>query len=582
MGARRSGDCRCGDARRSLLTAALSCIGLMIGSEPGGAVAQTIPPTLDPNRASENLAPPPDVPAVRAPLIVAAPEQVAPENAAALRFTLRELKIEGATAIPLERLRAAWKHRPGDEISVSDVFAFANAITRIYGQAGFALSFGVVPQQQIDSGIVTVKVVEGFVDDVAFTGQPLPRGILGGPGPIAQLAAKIRASRPLRSADLERYLLLINDLPGVSARVTLSPSPDAIGGSVMTVDVARNRTAAEYGYNSYLPASLDTHVVGGWADVNGLLTGADRFRLGAFRSVGQGAYWNVSGDYQSMVGAEGLTLGLSVGYSATRPNTPLLRVLDYRGSVASERVFARYPVLRSRGENLAVEASGSIVETRSTLLGQRELDDRIRSTGVALAYDVTDSTRAVTQVRVGVEQGIKALGARGNSRVNGRPAYTLLTLDTQRLQPLGDLAGGQASVLLAAQGQAASGPLLSSAECSYGGRRFGRRFDAGELTGEHCVLASVEARWSVPFAFGQRPASAQFYYFADGGRVWQKGALLPGELRTRSAMSFGSGVRADLLDHISAGVEASGVLRQATGASGTRDRRVVGNINFRF
>ncbi|MFD1787104.1 ShlB/FhaC/HecB family hemolysin secretion/activation protein [Sphingomonas floccifaciens] len=564
------------------MTTALSGLGLMLGMAPGRAVAQTVPPTLDPNRADENLAPPPEVPTARAPLIGAAPEQTAPENAASLRFTLRELRVEGASAIPTGTLLKAWKHRPGDEISVADVFAFANAITRIYGRAGYALSFGVVPQQQIDSGVVTVKVVEGFVDKIAFTGAPLPRGVLGGAGPVAELAEKIRASRPLRTADLERYLLLINDLPGVSARVTLSPSPTTVGGSVMTIDVTRSRTAAEYGYNSYLPASLDTHVVGGWADVNGLVSGGDRLRLGAFRSIGQGAYWNVSGDYQSVVGTEGLTLGVSLGYSATRPNTPLLRLLDYRGSVFSERVFARYPVLRSRGENLAVEAGGSIVETRSTLLGQRELDDRIRSTQMALVYDVTDATRAVTQMRVGVEQGINALGARGNSRADGRPDYTLVTLDTQRLQPLGQLGGGQASILLAAQGQMASRPLLSSAECSYGGRRFGRRFDAGELTGEHCVLASVEARWTMPFVFDQRGASAQFYYFADGGRVWQQGALLRGELRTRSAMSFGCGLRADRLGHISAGIEASGVLRQATGASGPRDRRIVGNINFRF
>ena len=44
-----------------------------------------------------------------------------------------------------------------------ELFDFANAITRAYAQAGYALSFAVVPEHTIEDGAVTVRVIEGFV-----------------------------------------------------------------------------------------------------------------------------------------------------------------------------------------------------------------------------------------------------------------------------------------------------------------------------------------------------------------------------------------------------------------------------------
>ncbi len=197
---------------------------------------QVVPPTLDPNRLRDNLEKAPEPVPAAPPVIQIAPEQVAPDTAATTRFTLREVRLDGATVIPTDRLMREWDKKPGDEISVEDVFRFANAITRAYSRAGYAISFGVVPQQKIEDGVVTIRVVEGFVSRIDFTGAKLPSGLLGR-GPVADIAERIRQSRPLRNADLERYLLLINDVPGVSARATLSPAPDVVGGSIYTCAV---------------------------------------------------------------------------------------------------------------------------------------------------------------------------------------------------------------------------------------------------------------------------------------------------------------------------------------------------------
>ncbi|MET3438036.1 POTRA domain-containing protein [Sphingomonas sp. 1185] len=554
-------------------------------ASPAGAQAvppQVVPPTLDPNRVQDNVSRPSEPVPSTPPVIQVSPQQAAPEAAAATRFVWKDVRIEGATVIPVARLMREWKHAPGEEVSVEDVFRFANAVTRLYAKKGYAISFGVVPEQQIKDGVVTLRVVEGFVSRIDFTGAKLPSGLLGR-GPVADIAERIRQSRPLRNADLERYLLLINDVPGVTARATLSPAPDVVGGSILTIDIARKRRSMDVGYNSFMPRTLGTHVVGGTVEGNALLTGGDRLRLGAYQSITSNAYWSLSGDYVSILDQDGLSLAVSGNYSHTRPTTPLLRLLGYQGGATTGRVSLSYPFIRSRTENLAIEVGGAIANTDSELLGRTEMRDRLRSVVTALTYDVTDAHLAANSLRLGLEQGIKKLDARANSRANGRLDYLLLTMEVQRLQPIARVAGGQVSMLMSGQGQAAAkGPLYSSAECSFGGRRFGRRFDAGALVGDHCLLSSVELRWSAPANIGDIPVGVQAYGFADAGKVWQQGRLLPGERRQASAASAGLGLRLSLTDHISGGIEASRIIRTPNGSQREHGGRLLGSVSFRF
>jgi hemolysin activation/secretion protein len=575
----------CSSRRRlkfAFLALPVLCVGWL---SPIAAWAQSggVPATVDPNRLSDNIEgfqPPKSTARV---LLEQVPEPSAPDTAAKTRFVWRGFQIEGAESLPVSQLLREWRYEPGTEVTLEDVFRFANAITRVYGKAGYALAFGVVPEQQIRDGIVRIRVVEGFVDKVVFVGGRLPKGALGGDGPVSALAEKIKKSRPLKTADLERYLLLMNDLPGVSAQGTLSPSPDVLGGSVLTIRITRKRLATDYGYNSYMPGLLDTHVFGGSMALNSIVSGSDRIRIAAHKSIASDAYWSVSGEYSTQLGANGLAVGVTGAYTETRPASELLQILGYSGRAANARVFARYPIIRSRAQNLAVDASAGLTNTDSELLATRETQDRVRNAQLGLTYSIADSTRGVTSLRLEVEKGLDVLDARGTSRANGRTDYLLLTLEMQRLQPLGKMGGGPVSASLSMFGQVVrKGPLLSAAECSYGGRRYGRRFDAGVLTGENCLLASAEIRWNPPITLGKVPFAAQLYGFVDGGRVYQKGPVVVGEVRKNSAVSAGTGIRANLTEHITGGFEASRVLHTPTDTAFGKRNRFMGSLSFSF
>ena len=144
------------------------------------------------------------------PIVPAGAEERAPAGADQVRFVLTAVEVDGVTVYPAAEIRAAYADLLGTEITLARVYDLAAALTRKYRNDGYVLSQVVVPQQAIRAGSVRLQAIEGYVASVRLEGEVL--------GPRADLDAytdRIRASRPLRAADLERYLLLINELAGV-------------------------------------------------------------------------------------------------------------------------------------------------------------------------------------------------------------------------------------------------------------------------------------------------------------------------------------------------------------------------------
>ena len=568
-----------------LVQLALLSLPLIYLTFPAMLNAQSLPPgnIPDPLRVEESLRSAPD-PLAASPDAVVTMAESLDADTQQLRFVFRGLQIEGAVAISESDLRRLWEHKPGSEIAVADVFLYAERISKVYAKRGFALSFAVVPQQEIKDGIVTIRVIEGFVDNVSYTGASMPNGLLAGTqGTVAAHLAKVSAQRPVTAASLERNLLLINDIPGLAARATFSPAAQGIGGSQLALDVKSKRVSGEFGYNSYMPPALGRQVFGGSLAVNNLATGVDRFRVSGWHSVNGSAYWSLSGDYLTLVGTDGLSFSASASYGRMIPNSPLLRAIDYSGAAVSGNASLRYPLIRSRRNNLAVELGVSMLDTDADYLAGSLLRDRLRTTDVALTFETTDALRAASVVRLELSQGLDLPGTGGDSRAFGTSNFTIATLSIQRLQPLISGSGGRVDLLLSGFGQRSLGkPLFSSVECSYGGRRFGRRFDAGELSGDHCALGSFELRWSKISQNAGQTWFAQLYSFADGGVLRQQGALIPGERRGQRMASAGAGIRLDINNRLLGNFELSVPMHRPNDLARVDTLRITGGVTVKF
>lgn len=506
------------------------------------AQAQTAPPQLpsgaEPGR--EVLRPVLPTPGLgAAPIAVPqAPAAAAPPNAQALRFTLTRLQIDGASRFSDDSLKPLYAGLIGQDITVAQAFGVAQALELRYRNDGYVTTRVIVPQQTIEDGVFRIQVVEGFVSDIVFEADIGPARAA-----VERLIAPLRGVRPIGIAEIERRLLLANDLAGLTVRGTLEPSPTALGGSVLRVAAEHQGREASVGIDTRTSPYL------GWANVAGALAfnafgeRADRVSLNVRSSLQTGLSEMAAVAYDALLSSEGLSLNTSASLSTSKPQREL-KALDVRSNVRSGQATLSWPLVRSRTVNVRAVGQLELRDVDTDIAGAAFTRDRLRVLRLGVSVDRADAWSGLSAARLTLHQGLDALGARRKgdplaSRVNGRSNFTKFTLDLTRLQQLGP----RSSLMLALTGQQSTGALLASEEMGLGGASFGRGYDEGEIAADNGVAASLELRHNPGWAWA--PGETQVYAFADGGRLraHRDGAPL---LHARSLSSVGGGLRANL------------------------------------
>ncbi|MBB4632919.1 ShlB/FhaC/HecB family hemolysin secretion/activation protein [Sphingosinicella soli] len=506
-------------------------------------------------------------------------QQVAPEAAAETRFTFRTLAIDGASAISETELRALWRAAPGDEIPVSDIFAFADAVTRAYSASGYLLSFALVPEQAISDGAVRIQIIEGRVSAIRVKRNGKVREIRSAADaagePLAvRTAARILDSRPLKADALERALLLMNDLPGLAATSELAPSPDTPGASILTIDLSHRAVRADFSYTNMMSGVLGRDMLGGGLRFSG---DSGEVRLRGWASPDGDRYRSFTGEASKWLGPNGLRVDGRAGFSWSRPIGELLEAIRYRGETLNVDLGIAVPIRRSRAHNISLTIAGHVIDSDSTILRTAFTRDRIRTASADLDLDWADASGGINVVRAGAVKGFSGLGATADddplrTRLNGSASFLNFALYAQRYQPIARIAGGDFSLVAKGSGQwAATDALLSAAECSYGGAGFGRSYDSGTVSADHCVMGALEARWRGAVA---GKVGVGVHGFVDGGIGWQKGLLDTGEARRHSASSAGGGISVQIGPRLSALAEA------AHGLSGATERKWRANFSI--
>lgn len=545
--------------------------------------AQSVPGPLVPGRQTNEFAQPPQAArSTASPSVRLTVEQMAPEDARKIELTLKTITLTGARAIPAAELRQLWEPYIGKTINVEQLYGITNSITRYYADRGYALSFAILPAQKISSGNVTIRVVEGFVDRAIITGDIAPSLVRK----IQGMANKITLEHPVRTATMERYLLLMNDMPGVTARATFAASKDIEEGSTMTVQVEHKTLSAQIGINNRLPKSLGRWDMSAAAGVNGVLSDTEALKIEQHCGIYCNLYNSTAVSVTRMMNPEGLTIGASVNQSKDSPNSQTLKALSFMGRGTTVSLNATYPLIRTRQQNLTLGliASGSNLQT-NTFAGVLT-HDKTRTVDLQSVYDFADSSGAVSLVGVDLVKGIPHLNATKDndplkSHLNGTADFTLAKLHILRNQPLDHFSSRLAGFSVYMQGAAQyslDNPLLSASECTYGGGDIGRGYDSGALSGDHCLMGSVELRRD--FAFGRY--MLQPYGFFDAAKIWQRGILAAGEHRTNAAQSLGTGVRMAISPAMMGGAEMAFPLRKPGSEDGKGDPRFFLSLTARY
>jgi hemolysin activation/secretion protein len=525
------------------------CFGLLIcamqdvWAAPTGAEVPVA--TFSPGLVGKRLRAPvtPDQQIGTAPVTAHAPH--APNTfpgAEKLKLKLTKVIITGNTVYSTAELLALFRPALNKEIALSDLQNLVYEVTQKYRHDGYILSHAFLPPQRIQNGVVQVEVIEGFVNEVTVTGDP------GRVKPLLQAyGAKVAASRPLRLQELERYILLANDLLGTEVRAVLTPSPTTPAASELSLVTDHHAAQGYISYDNYGTRYLGPQQISLGGNVSSLLAAgdSDTARIIVTQRTKQLNFFQFI--HAHPLGASGAVLALSGSYTRTMPGF-ILEPFEVEGLSRTLTADVSYPIIRSRARNFSVHSSFNYENNSSTILEESLYDDHLRTLVVGGSYDFIDGWNGLNSAKLDVEHGFNILGsdndAGDRSRPQGRSNFTKANLYLSRLQAI----SSRFSALIAGQGQYAFTPLLASELFTFGGSDFGRGYDPGEIADDKGMAGKAELRMDTQPSLAVLRA-VQYYAFYDAGMVWSAGRDGTAGGRA-SAASTGIGARITFTQHL--------------------------------
>lgn len=539
----------------------------------------------DPSRATQEFQRPDLTPRVEPNIQVSQPQAVgAPAGADKITFTLRNITVEGNTVYSSDEIRSVYAGQVGATQSLLTVYEIANRLTLKYRNDGYILTQVVVPPQTIEDGIVQLRVVEGFVDQVRLEQTNGGRHV--NMKNIESYASNIRTGGPLNVHHLERELLIINDLPGISARSVLSPSPTVTGAADLLIIVDYDPFDGIVTLDNFGSRYLGPTQAGGAVTANSLLGLNEAITaqvvmapVNAARELAYGAL-----SYEQPVGPYGTKFKLSGSAADTEPGWDLDR-FDVRGNAWVLSAGLTHPIIRTRNENLMGRLTLDWRKVRSSNIIEPTRTDRIVALRTGARYEFLDMLLGVAANTVDVEwsKGLDVFGTSDKfdanlTRAKGDPQFSKVEIELQRLQRL----VGGLNLLVGARGQYTGHALLSSEEFGVGGINGGRGYDPSEITGDEGIAAKVELQWKEPVKLDTKFVEAyQLYSFYDVGTVWNNDATTSSQKRD-SIASVGLGMRVDLPYDVEAGLAVAKPLTRRVQTHNDKDPKVYFNLSKRF
>lgn len=514
----------------------------------------------------------------RSQVVPVKPDSLKPAFPAEMRkvnFLLQRMVIKGSTIYgkrKFSRLFRKYLHR---RVNLEQVYIIAQEITNMYRTDGYILSKAVVPPQKIEEGVVQIDVIEGFVDRVAIQGQVRgPRKLLN------EYRKSLLKSRPLKARDLERYLLLVDDLPGVTVKSVLTPSKFKQGATNLTLILNNKGYDGSFGADNRGSKFNGPIQINAGISSNALLKNYERIGLQGVVTSDTDELSFFSGFYEQPISSEGTKLFFSGSISNSEPGSAL-KDFEVVGESKTFTLKLTHPFIRSRSENLNGFVGYTNRDVETEILGQLDSEDRLRIVNLGVSYDFVDEYRGVNLVSFNLSKGFDIFGSTETgteklTRATGHSDFTKITGTALRLQQLAP----SWMLLGSLSWQYSLEKLLASEEFGVGGAQYGRAYDSSEITGDQGLAFKLELQK----AFQPKKKylrDLQAYTFFDYGKVWNRNETVTG-FKTQDIYSLGLGIRFNITDVISGYMEWDKPINQDVSSEGNKDGRAFFSLSAKF
>ncbi len=505
----------------------LSCLFLYAITSSAALVAQTSIPDagrLNADIESERIRLSTETPYV---LPIEPPPQPALTKSN-VSFRLTGIELRGNSVFTESELIDLVSSKITTKVTFEDLVALADTITHYYRKHGYLLARAYIPAQEINTGNIRISILEGRIDKIRLTNS----------SDLSDTAFSARnlipRDKPLQHSDMERSILLLNDLNGVKVQATL-----AKGARVGTSDLML-KAEPDRRFSGYLEYDNNGNEYTGENRFGGRLSYASPFGFGGILNArildtaDDLSYARIS--WRTPLSKRGLTgeiyrsqMEYTLGGNLASSNAT--------GDSSITGLKLSYPFVRTLDSNIYVNAS----------FEQVNLEDNI---------DITRNTKTSDRTTLAVEA--RTLSSErayswSMSITNGDLEIEPELLDAATAQKAGSFQRFNASyseiyhfsrvwsIYATGYIQWASQNLDSSEKFGLGGPNAVRAYQQGEALGDHGYLLSTELRYS--FENGIVLSS-----FVDTGAVklntqpWSALTQTPSYKNKRTLSGFGLGL----------------------------------------
>lgn len=438
-----------------------------------------------------------------------------------VRVTVRGFVVEGATLIPTQELSALLADQVGKSLTLAELERAAQRLAEHYRQRGWYVRV-YLPVQDATEGLIRIQVVEGHYGGSRLDGQPsranaefVQKMVISGQTPGA----------PLSAAELERGLLLANDLPGLKATGILEPGEQKGETRLLLKVEDTPLVTGDLGANNQGVKSTGTAQAVAGAALNNLSGIGDRL---AFRGL-------TAEDIHSGLFQYSLPLGVNGWRLSAQASTLKYRLggefanLDAEGDAQTYGTTLTWQQLRSLEKNLAFTTRLEHRRYNDDALNAPLRRHRVNAAVLGMNGDFQDSLAGggFTWGRVQLTAGnLEIRDVAGDLAVDqagpGRDGdYHKLDLQLDRSQ---HLAPGW-SIHAAFSAQLTDTNLGSSEKFVLGGPNGVRAYPINEASGDEGWLLNLELQRDLASLLG---LGWQAKAFVDTGRIRLNKETWPG------------------------------------------------------
>lgn len=522
------------------------CLALLILLTVNPVAAQSLPPSAGAERTIRQ----PEAPA-RTLLppgrdLVAVPPSAPPPVAEIPpgSFVLENVIVEGSTVYSQDELTASYAELLNREIPYAEVYGIANRITARYHADGYALSQALVPGQTLEGGVVTIWVTEGAIASFRIQGDPG-----GNRRMIERYAARLLEQRPLQISALERSLLLINDLPGLSASGYIVPGSRGLAEAELVINVGYRANAGSFGLDNRGSRFFGPGEIYATIQSNAGLGRGELIEISPIVTGDSDGMESWGGFFNARipVASNGGYIQAYLAGSETRPGG-YLEPEDIEGKAVVGTLAYGFPVVREIDRYIYLTAQFDYIETDEDIFGDEPfIRDDLRVLRGHVTLGQADRWGGENFADLKLSVGLDAFGASNSddplrSRTNASGDFVSLQASALRRQSLGKVAEGL-RLVLGFTGQYSPDELLSGEEFGLGGPVYLKAYDYYDLAGDYGFAVSAEVQYELRFLESALLNSAETFAFYDIGKIWNRDAL-DFEVESGSAASLGAGFRA--------------------------------------